>query len=112
MVLLIPAIVRREHSNAGKDNRHVEDPDGSAERVGHSRRDRDDRSEHEARCQCAQHLSGEYIEHQRHHEREGSPCSAEESPPEGQPADPIGFVPAKRTIERESEAAESGPRWG
>ena len=35
MVLLIPAVVRRGDSNAGKDNRHVDHPDGSAERVGH-----------------------------------------------------------------------------
>jgi hypothetical protein len=30
MVLLIPALVGREHGNEGKDDRHVDDPDGSA----------------------------------------------------------------------------------
>ena len=67
MVLLIPALVRREHGNEAKDNRHVEDPDRSSECVGRCRHHLDGRGDQEARCQCAQHHSGEYIERQRQH---------------------------------------------
>jgi hypothetical protein len=50
MVLLIPALVRGKHGNERKDNRQVENLDGSVERVGHCRRRRDERSEDETRC--------------------------------------------------------------